>query len=441
MDVSRRSDLGEIHIGRLNHENDRLLKEYGDTDVWPIKIPHPSAAAAASFSSLNEYILWLGWLGRKAIDSMRQWARDFVTLRDDPLFDPQVFLPPGPSTPTREDAIIAFVISWAAAANRRLPGTNFFLRRPCAGFHPHIYAHENAERYDTAMINPLAHLIRSGLPKGPWRYEVITPGSSVRLRARRELRAAIHGHFFYPELAEDFFRRLAGNRARCDVWLTTDQEWKATMLRETALACGAGNAVIRLLPNRGRDLGAFLTGVMPEMENRYDVIGHIHGKRSPQTLVGDQWREFIWQNLLGRLFPMIDTILARFAADEALGMVFPDDPHLPDWDANLDVATLLARRMGIDVPLPPFFNFPVGSMFWVRPRALAPLLKLNIGWDDYPEEPLANDGTILHALERLLPFVAKRAGYRHAATHVPTVSWDGAVGTIADLECVRTMPG
>jgi lipopolysaccharide biosynthesis protein len=87
------------------------------------------------------------------------------------------------------------------------------------------------------------------------------------------------------------------------------------------------------------------------------------------------------------------------------------------------IAEGLAARKGIKEPLPPFFDFPVGTMFWARTAALKPLFNLKLGWSDYPEEPLPNDGTILHALERLLPFVAQHAGYRLAVTHVPGVTW------------------
>src|SRR5205807_1095004 len=90
-----------------------------------------------------------------------------------------------------------------------------------------------------------------------------------------------------------------------------------------------------------------------------------------------------------------------------LGLVFPEDPHLADWDDNLPIAEPLAQRMGMQTPLAPFFDFPVGTMFWARPTALVPLLELGLKWDDYPEEPVPDDGTILHALERLLPFVAR----------------------------------
>jgi lipopolysaccharide biosynthesis protein len=73
-------------------------------------------------------------------------------------------------------------------------------------------------------------------------------------------------------------------------------------------------------------------------------------------------------------------------------------------------------------PLAPYFDFPTGTMFWARTAALKPLFALGLRWDDYPREPAANDGTILNAIERLLPFVAAHAGYRFATTHVPGVT-------------------
>jgi lipopolysaccharide biosynthesis protein len=155
------------------------------------------------------------------------------------------------------------------------------------------------------------------------------------------------------------------------------------------------------------------------------VVGHVHGKRSlgvDQGTMGDSWREFLWQHLIGDCHPMMDLVLARFVRDAGLGMVFPDDPHLSDWDDNHEIAAGLATRMGMAEPLPPFFDFPIGTMFWARTKALQPLLALRLGWSDYPLEPVQEDGTILHAIERLLPFAARQAGYRYATTHVPGVT-------------------
>jgi lipopolysaccharide biosynthesis protein len=116
----------------------------------------------------------------------------------------------------------------------------------------------------------------------------------------------------------------------------------------------------------------------------YNIIGHIHGKRSlaVNATMGERWREFLWQNLIGDAQPMIDIIIERFATDGRTGIVFPNDSHLCDWDQNRDVVKDLARPMGIKVPLPPFFEFPIGTMFWARVDALRPLFKLKISRDD-----------------------------------------------------------
>jgi lipopolysaccharide biosynthesis protein len=44
-------------------------------------------------------------------------------------------------------------------------------------------------------------------------------------------------------------------------------------------------------------------------------------------------------------------------------------------------------------------------MFWARSEALRPVIDLRLGWDDYPQEPVSADGTILHTLERFTPAI------------------------------------
>jgi lipopolysaccharide biosynthesis protein len=67
-------------------------------------------------------------------------------------------------------------------------------------------------------------------------------------------------------------------------------------------------------------------------------------------------------------------------------------------------------------------NFPVGTMFWARTAALKPLIDLNLKWEDYPEEPVAIDGTILHAMERIFGILPGLAGYRTVVTRVEGIA-------------------
>ena len=165
---------------------------------------------------------------------MQQRKEDFDTLRTDPLFDASVYLPPKRQTSTRDEAIDGFLARWFAVGLLRQPAANGLFRRPCVGFHPQIYAHENRDRYDASGVNPLAHFIRSGRPDGAWCHEVIVPGTGDSQVPRGvDLKVALHAHFFYPELAANLLRALSANRARCDLFITTDDEPQGARTRKS----------------------------------------------------------------------------------------------------------------------------------------------------------------------------------------------------------------
>src|SRR5262249_23125749 len=148
---------------------------------------------------------------------------------------------------TRDEAVHDFVARWAAVGMTCEPKDPLF-RRPCAGFHPQVYAHAHADALDRKRINPLAHFIRSGRPQGPWKHDVISPFAPRPAAVPREFPAtAMHVHFHYPELAEDFIRKLAVNGSPCDLLLSTDEAGKARMLRRTMSQYRRGKVQIRVL--------------------------------------------------------------------------------------------------------------------------------------------------------------------------------------------------
>ena len=405
----------------------RVIADLADDQHKRQEIARALRAIGQATFDMERYVGQLDQLGQAAVRKFDQRTQDAAAINDDPMFDPDMYCQFDAEPTTRREAIADFVTRWTLAGP--IVGVESFVRRPCPGFHPHIYAHAHAGSYDATAINPLAHFIRSGKPEGPWRHDVIVPTSPRPALHGAPPRAALHAHFHYPEPAEDFVRKLAVNEVRCDLFLTTDESGKAQLLHEATSHYRRGDVHIRVLPNRGRDIGAFLAAFGEDIATRYALVGHLHGKRSVTAGgrndpgLGERWREFLWQNLLGDRHPMMDIVIERLAADETLGLVFADDPHLVEWNTNREIGERLAARMEITAPLPPFFDFPIGTMFWARTNALMPLLDLKLGWDDYPPEPIPYDGTILHALERLLPFVARHAGYRFATTHVAGVSW------------------
>jgi lipopolysaccharide biosynthesis protein len=118
---------------------------------------------------------------------------------------------------------------------------------------------------------------------------------------------------------------------------------------------------------------------------------------------------------------MMDRILGYMSRTPSIGMVFPDDPNVVGWDANKSFAASLAGRLGI-TELPEHFVFPVGNMFWARVDALKRFWLLDLDWNDYPDEPLPNDGSLLHALERLFPLGLKEGANQCALTNVSGMS-------------------
>ena len=177
------------------------------------------------------------------------------------------------------------------------------------------------------------------------------------------------------------------------------------------------------MPNVGRDIGPLLTAFGETILADYHVFGHLHTKRSltlPDPRMGESWRIFCREHLLGARYPMMDVILKSFSDDPKLGLVFPSDPHI--WPTG-DTTALegLARRLGLDGAIPQQLFYPLGTMFWARTAALAPLFELGLSWEDYPQEPLPYDGTVLHAIERLVTLVALHRGFKIAATHVPGI--------------------
>ena len=92
-----------------------------------------------------------------------------------------------------------------------------------------------------------------------------------------------------------------------------------------------------------------------------------------------------------------------------------------DWGSNFALTASLLEKLGIEVGAnqPPVF--PTGSMFWFRPKALMPLLELDLKLNDFepderaPRDPEAGsiiDGAIIHALERTICYVTTAASYR-----------------------------
>jgi hypothetical protein len=360
------------------------------------------------------YVESLEGLAKDNIAVQETEKSDCALIEEDGALNLDFYSPPAWAAMSPKEAVRVFVRSWKSGID---------LRKPFPGFHPGIY--EDCCGCSQTGGNPLAAFIQAGKPAGPWLYDSIEPSLLVPIKNVQPLRAALHIHAFFVDLFEDIFQRLEGQDCSLDLLISVPSSEIAEAVGTLVSGYANGTVDIRIVPNRGRDIGPLLTEFGETILQNYDVIGHVHTKKSgdvKDSTMGQTWVKFLLENLIGKEYHMASTILERMAGDEKLGLVFPDDPWVVGWAGNKKIAEELAQECGIKELSDQYFNFPIGTMFWARTEALKPLLTKKIKWEDYPEEPLPYDGTMLHAFERILPFVAKKTGYHVAMTHVPGIT-------------------
>jgi glycosyltransferase involved in cell wall biosynthesis len=363
---------------------------------------------AERWFNMSTYITQLRELGDQAAREEQDLQHSLEQLLQRQAIQPQFGFEPG--LRSLRAGTEHYLLAWH---------TEIWPRKPFPGFHPGIYR----ERQLAGARNPdpLLHYLEAGRPAGPWHSPLISPASPSLQGSAPP--TALHIHVHYPELLAELLQALGLNQLRPDLFLSCNNASAASSLEDQVVSAGFVLKQLVITPNRGRDIGPLLTELGQTLDRDYAIHGHLHTKKS--ALIGrrqaDQWREFLTAHLLGTAeAPMADRIIAALQANPHLGLVFPDDPTCVGWSANRAAAETLASKLQLG-PLPHAIDFPVGTMFWARQGALTPLYNLQLQWRDYPPEPLGYDGTLLHAIERLLPLVAQAQGFGYALSHVPGV--------------------
>jgi len=232
------------------------------------------------------------------------------------------------------------------------------------------------------------------------------------------LRALLHVHLSDPDLAKDLRAGLDANTLACDLLVTTDNEEKATQLREALSGGKQGSVTVTtVLPQTRKSLQSVLISLRSRFAS-YDVVGHIDD--GPQSAESN-WRNFYWQNVLGGRFPMRDHILNAFAKQPDLGLVFPSDPYLVGWGGARPYAEKLAAQLGLCRPLPDAFDFPSATMFWMRKAVLDVLMSLSLGQQE-DDGTLTDESPLQATLARMIPFVSQAVGLSQAVTHVSGIT-------------------
>ncbi len=216
-------------------------------------------------------------------------------------------------------------------------------------------------------------------------------------------------HLFYedlwPEIAE-----YVGHIPRLNrLYVSVRQDAPADI--EARIIARFPFALVRRVPNRGRDVLPFLQWLEVAALHGIELVCKIHSKRSTHVATGDAWRRDMLDKLVGSP-RTVEEVLDQFAIDPSLGIMGPGGHVVSSeyyWARNATRVEQLALRLGQDVRDHPF-RYVAGSMFWARVDALLPLRRLSLSDADFEAESGLEDGTLAHAIERCFPIAAAAAG-------------------------------
>lgn len=220
---------------------------------------------------------------------------------------------------------------------------------------------------------------------------------------------SIHLHAHYTDdLEQDLRSHLAFHSADRLV-ITTDTLAKSNMINGIVKSVGLRAEIVETA-NQGRDILPFLQLFRDvEAEGGSDIWAHVHQKKSTTTeATGDIWRAFLLRILLGGPDHLSNALPQMH--DPQVGLVSPLDPFICGWFRSKPVLPLFQRQLPVPLPRHPTV-YPVGNMFWTR-RGVIDQMNGYFGPSyPWPNEPLPDDGTVFHVIERLWPVAAQAAGF------------------------------
>jgi predicted HAD superfamily hydrolase len=234
---------------------------------------------------------------------------------------------------------------------------------------------------------------------------------------------AIHMHLYYIDLLDEFAGYARNMPFSFDLYVSIADGGSKTKVTETFKNIGNIKKLkVVTVPNRGRDVAPFAVTFARDLAE-YDYICHCHTKKSLYTgTEQDTWRKHLMCNLLGSE-ANIRKIFAIFKKHEDVGLVYPVTYHLlpysaHTWLSNKEAARIFLNSMGISPGHISYIDFPAGTMFWARAKALKKLLSLGLTYHDFAEERGQNDGTIAHVIERALVPIVKSQEFTLAEADV-----------------------
>lgn len=234
--------------------------------------------------------------------------------------------------------------------------------------------------------------------------------------------AIIIVNLYYIADTDMYLQYLCNLPKTIDICIVTSNKSIYVRVNSEIKKNGWNNITILQKMNRGRDISALLVACR-DMLPQYEYICFVHDKKEKFAAAkqdGDFWIENLWGNTVASK-EYLANIFDEFDNRPQLGLLVPPEPagmyqnawYRSSWGSSFTQTKNLAKELGLNCPIsidkPPI---TLGTAFWCRYDALKKLFEKDWKYMNFPKEPLPLDGTISHAVERILGFVAQEAGYK-----------------------------
>jgi rhamnosyltransferase len=227
-------------------------------------------------------------------------------------------------------------------------------------------------------------------------------------------------HLYYAEQVEEHIKYIRNIPSEVELLITVSSEYMMNVLDNRLKQLNIHYEII-VKPNRGRDISALLVAAREKIL-QFKYVCFLHDKKEKLGCCKadvNEWEHCLWENMLASQV-YIENVLYTFKNNKELGLLA--SPLIVTetltygyrnyWEQNyintLDIVKKFNLNCDIDEKKSPII---LGTVFWAKVGAIRKLLEYDWKYEHFDEEPLAGDGTLSHAIERVFPFFAQDVGY------------------------------
>ncbi|MFC3121935.1 rhamnan synthesis F family protein [Agaribacter flavus] len=310
--------------------------------------------------------------------------------------------------------------------------TRFSNVNPSANFDTEGYMRMNLDVYQqntSALAHYICHGEEDNRKTMPATHRWVPKSALVAKDTNtwQTQKVAIVVHIFYSEFIEKFAGSIAKFPIAVDVFVSASTNEIVELVKDKYQTIESIRQLkVVKAENRGRNFGPFLVEFSQELLE-YDLMCHVHSKKSlysgrEQT----QWFDYMHEYLLNDVH-VVSCLLRLFDEHQDIGIYYPTSfwmmpSWVNHWTCNKSHAQTFVDEWGISTNTG-FLNYPASGMFWLRPKAAEQWLGRAYNYKDFPKEPLPNDGSYLHALERSVGLLVEKNNYRQLFYHPSTAKF------------------